>query len=64
MGHAITHGIMFGIPVVLVVMTVGIYLITDNSLGESFATSVLPGVLLGTFAGGFTGMASSMSQDH
>lgn len=59
-GKAILKGIMIGIPVVLVGLTLGIWLITDNDLGDSIATALLPGVLLGAFGGGFAGMASAM----
>lgn len=59
-GKAIQRGVIIGIPVVLVGLTLVIWLITDNDLGDSIATSLLPGVLLGAFGGGFAGMASAM----
>lgn len=59
-GRAIQRGIMIGVPVALVALTLGIWIITDNDLGDSLATSLLPGVLLGVFGGGFIGMASVM----
>lgn len=59
-GQAIVRGIVIGTPVVLVALTLGIWLLTDNDLGDSLATSLLPGVLLGVFGGGFVGMASAM----
>lgn len=60
MGHAIMRGMMIGVPVVLVLLTIGIWLMTDNDLGDSLATALLPGTLLGTFGGGFAGMATTM----
>jgi hypothetical protein len=60
MGRAIIKGVLIGVPVVLVGLTLGIYLITPNDLADSFATAILPGILLGTFGGGFAGMAVTM----
>jgi hypothetical protein len=62
MGKAIIRGILIGLPVALVGLTVAILLITDNSLAVSIETAALPGVLLGTFGGGFAGMASTMDE--
>jgi hypothetical protein len=62
MGQAIIRGVLIGMPVVLVGLTFGIYLITDNDLMNSFVTALLPGILLGTFGGGFAGMAMTMDQ--
>lgn len=59
-GKAILKGILIGVPVVLVGLTIGIWLITDNDLPDSIATALLPGVLLGVFGGGFAGMATAM----
>ena len=60
MGKAIGRGVIIGLPVVLIGLTIAVWLITDLDLGDSFATAVLPGVLLGGFAGGFAGVASTM----
>ena len=60
MGSAIVKGVLIGVPVVLVGLTLGIFLITDNDLADSFATAILPGILLGVFGGGFAGMALTM----
>jgi hypothetical protein len=62
MGKAIIRGVMIGVPLALVVLTATIYMITDNTLGVSLMTAILPGVLLGTFGGGFAGMAMTMGQ--
>jgi len=62
MGSAIIRGIMIGIPVVLVGLTVGIWLITPLDIFESALTAVLPGILLGAFGGGFAGMAMTMRE--
>jgi len=59
-GMAILRGALIGLPVVLVGLTLVVWVITNNDLGDSFATAVLPGVLLGVFGGGFAGMAVSM----
>jgi hypothetical protein len=60
LGRAIVRGVLIGLPVVLISLTLGIWLITDNDLGDSIATALLPGILLGVFGGGFAGMASAM----
>lgn len=60
MGHAILRGVMLGMPAGVVGLTLAVLLITDISLMDSFATAILPGVLFGTFAGGFAGMAMTM----
>lgn len=59
-GQAILKGMLIGVPVVLVGLTIGIWLITDNDLPDSIATALLPGILLGVFGGGFAGMATAM----
>lgn len=63
MGKAIIRGILIGLPVTLILLTISIYLITDNSWAVSAMTALLPGILLGTFGGGFVGMATTMD-DH
>lgn len=60
MGRAIVKGIVVAVPASIVVITLGVYLIADLTLADSFATGLLPGVLFGGFAGGFAGMAATM----
>ena len=60
MGKAIAQGVSFGFPISIVGLTFAVNLITDLDLGDSFATALLPGVLLGGFAGGFVGLARTM----
>lgn len=62
MGSAIIRGILIGLPVALIGLTLGIYLITDNTLAVSAETAALPGILLGVFGGGFAGMAATMDE--
>ncbi|HEX2403542.1 MAG TPA: hypothetical protein VHM29_02485 [Acidimicrobiia bacterium] len=62
MGPAIIRGILIGIPVVLVGLTVGIWLITPLDIFESALTAALPAILLGAFGGGFAGMAMTMRE--
>lgn len=56
MGKAIARGAVIGMPSAIVFITISVWLITDLGLGSSFVTALLPGVLLGGFAGGFTGL--------
>lgn len=60
MGRAIIKGVAVGFPVCLIVLTLAVWLITDQDLVDSFATALLPGILLGGFAGGFAGVAATM----
>jgi hypothetical protein len=60
MGKAIARGVVIGFPVCLVGLTLAIWLITDLDIFESFTTALLPGILLGGFAGGFAGVAATM----
>lgn len=62
MGPAILRGIVIGIPLVLVGLTLGIWAITDLDIFEALTTALLPGVLLGAFGGGFAGMATTMRE--
>lgn len=59
-GRAIAKGVAIGTPVALVFLTLVIWIITDNDLGDSLATALLPGFLLGFFGGGFVGLALVM----
>ncbi|HIE21486.1 MAG TPA: hypothetical protein EYP73_02660 [Acidimicrobiia bacterium] len=60
MGRAVIRGIQIALPSAFVFLTLAVWLITDLSLGQSFATAALPSVLLGGFAGGFAGVAATM----
>ena len=60
MGKAIVRGVKIGLPTAIVGLTFVVWLITDLDFGDSFATALLPGVLLGGFSGGFAGMAMTM----
>lgn len=62
MGKAIIKGVIIGVPAVLVFLTVAIWLITDLDWFTSFATALLPGILLGAFGGGFAGMSMTMEE--
>ena len=62
MGKAIIKGVIIGLPVVLVFLTIAIWLITDLDWFDSFATALLPGILLGAFGGGFAGMSMTMEE--
>lgn len=60
MGKAVIRGVTLGIPLAIGFLTLVVWLITSMDLGDSFATALLPGVLLGGFAGGFAGVALTM----
>jgi ascorbate-specific PTS system EIIC-type component UlaA len=60
MGKAVARGVLIGFPVCLIGLTIAVWLITDLDMADSFATALLPGILLGGFAGGFAGVAATM----
>jgi hypothetical protein len=60
MSRAITRGIVVGMPVCVVGLTVAVWLLTDLGWMDSFVTAILPGTALGGFAGGFVGITSTM----
>lgn len=60
MGKAILLGVAIGFPAAVLFLTGVILLITDLDLADSFATALLPGILLGGFGGGFAGVATTM----
>lgn len=60
MGKAVAKGVGLGLPIALVALTLVVKLITGQDLPDSFATSVIPGTLLGVFFGGFVGMVKTM----
>ena len=61
-GKAITRWVAIGVPVGIVGLTLAVWLITDLDIFDSFATAIMPGVLLGAFSGGFVGMTASMGE--
>ena len=62
MGEAIVKGVLIGLPTAIVGLTGFVWLITDLDVFDSFATAILPGILLGAFGGAFTGMAATMQE--
>ena len=64
-GHLVTVGILIGIPLFVIVTTIGVYVGSSQSMGSAFLTAVWPGVLMGVFGGGFVGTAMAMNEvDH
>lgn len=59
-GKAVVRGVIVGFPTCIIGITLAVWLITDLDILESFTTALLPGVLLGGFAGGFAGIAATM----
>jgi hypothetical protein len=59
---SIARAVAIGLPVGIVGLTLAVWLITDLDIYDSFATAVMPGVLLGAFSGGFVGMTASMGE--
>lgn len=60
MGKAILKGVAIGFPAAVLFLTAVVFVITDLDVGDSFATALLPGILLGGFGGGFVGLAATM----
>lgn len=59
-GKAVAKGVGIGLPLGVIGMTLVVWLITDLDLGDAFAAGLLPGIMFGVFAGGFTGVTRSM----
>lgn len=59
---SIARAVAIGLPVGIVGLTLAVWLITDLDIYDSFATAIMPGVLLGAFSGGFVGMTASMGE--
>ncbi len=59
-GKAVAKGALIGLPVMLVFITTAVWLITDKPLGESITASLLAGILMGVFGGGFLGVLTAM----
>lgn len=64
MGATITKGILFGVPVGMIVMILTFWLSTDLDFLNSVGAALLPGISFGVFAGGFAGMAIAMAKEH
>ena len=59
-GKAVGLGALIGLPVTLVLITVAVFVGTDQTLTDAIATSLLPGTLMGVFGGGFIGTVAAM----
>jgi hypothetical protein len=60
MVKAIVRDISLALPVALLVVFGALMIFTDKSIGDAIATTLLPGVLIGVFFGGFSGTARTM----
>jgi hypothetical protein len=60
MVKAIVRDISVALPVALLVVFGALMVFTDKSIGDAIATTLLPGVLIGVFFGGFSGTARTM----
>ncbi|HLF59748.1 MAG TPA: hypothetical protein VI980_01045 [Acidimicrobiia bacterium] len=61
-GKAVIRGVLVGLPLGIVGMTLAVWMITGLDAFDSFATAIIPGVLLGAFGGGFVGVTLSMEE--
>lgn len=60
MVKAIVRDITVALPLALVVVFGALMVFTEKSVGDAIATTLLPGVLIGVFFGGFSGTARTM----
>jgi hypothetical protein len=51
-------GVLVGIPLALVAVTLALWVFEDVDLGTAFVTGVWPSILIGVFFGGFAGMVA------
>jgi hypothetical protein len=59
-GSMVMKGVLIGLPIAYVGLVLGLWLLTDRNLVQSLETAILPGLLIGVFFGGFSGMASAL----
>ena len=60
MMHSVLRGIMIGTPVGLLIMIAMVFIGGDATLHEALVAGVWPGLLAGSFFGGFAGLAAAM----
>ncbi|MEX1044005.1 MAG: hypothetical protein WD532_07020 [Acidimicrobiia bacterium] len=60
MVKAIMRDIIVALPLALLLVFGALMAFTDKSVGDAIATTLLPGVLIGVFFGGFSGTARTM----
>ncbi|MEX1005300.1 MAG: hypothetical protein WD990_05590 [Acidimicrobiia bacterium] len=60
MVKAIVRDISVALPVALLLVFGTLMVFTDKPIGDAIATTLLPGVLIGVFFGGFSGTARTM----
>jgi ABC-type Mn2+/Zn2+ transport system permease subunit len=60
MVRAVVRDVAVALPLSLLAVFGALVIFTDKSIGDAIATSLLPGVLIGVFFGGFSGTARTM----
>lgn len=60
MMKSVVQGVLIGLPVIFVGITLAVWIFTDRDFGAALTTAILPGILTGVFFGGFAGMARTM----
>lgn len=60
MVRAVVRDIAVALPIALLTVFGALVIFTDKSIGDAVATTLLPGVLIGVFFGGFSGTARTM----
>ncbi len=58
--RAVVRDTAVALPIALLTVFGALLFFTDNSIGDAVTTTVLPGVLIGVFFGGFSGTARTM----
>ena len=56
MGKLLVRSMIATTPVAIIVIALAVWWGTDQGLGASIVSAILPGVLVGVFGGGFIGM--------
>lgn len=54
-------GVLVGIPLAIVAITIGLWIFGDMDLVTSIETGIWPAILVGVFFGGFAGMVAAES---
>lgn len=63
-GPAVTKGIGIGLVVGIALMVLLIWLFSEQDFDGALRSGILPGVMFGVFAGGFTGVILHTFKTH
>ena len=60
LAKSVVKGVAIALPIGYVGLVVGLMMMTGRGFGNALETAILPGMLIGVFFGGFSGMAVTL----